>query len=65
MQAITQFFRRLGNDDSGATAMEYGLLIALMGAAIVTGATNAGTGITNLFNDIGTKLTNYSVKIGT
>ncbi len=43
---------RLQSDKSGASAAEYGLLIALIAAVIVAGATLLGTNINNLFNTV-------------
>ena len=36
-------FARFMNDESGATAIEYGLIAALIAVAIITGATQLGT----------------------
>ena len=51
---FAQFLR----DDSGATAIEYGLLAALLSVAIITGAQGIGIKITSLWdsvsNDVGT-----------
>lgn len=47
---------RFLKDDSGATAIEYGLLAALIGLAIVTGATALGSSLNSFFNSIGTTL---------
>jgi len=37
------------NDEAGASAIEYGLLVGLIALAIVAGATLLGTSISNLF----------------
>jgi len=37
-------------DDSGATAIEYGLIAALIAIAIIGGAVALGNGITELFS---------------
>jgi pilus assembly protein Flp/PilA len=44
------------NDESGASAIEYGLLAALIALAIVTGATLLGANLGNLFSTIAGKL---------
>lgn len=41
-------------DKSGVTAIEYGLIAALVGVAIIGGATALGGGLDTLFNDINT-----------
>jgi pilus assembly protein Flp/PilA len=46
------------NDESGVTAIEYGLIAALVGVGIAVAATSMKDGITGLWNDIGTALTN-------
>ena len=38
--------------ESGATAIEYGLIAALIGVAIITVVTNVGTEIQGTFNDV-------------
>ena len=43
---------RLGSNDSGATAIEYGLIAALIAVAIITAAGLVGTNLTTLFNNI-------------
>jgi len=37
------------HDESGATAIEYGLLASLLGIAMITGAKSIGVEITDLF----------------
>ena len=44
-------------DENGVTAIEYGLIAALIGVAIAASATTVGTQLQTLFNDIKTKLT--------
>ena len=39
-------------DEEGATAIEYGLLAALIGCAIIVGATALGGGLNDLFDRI-------------
>ena len=49
-------FSRFANDDSGATAIEYGLIAGLIAVVIVTAVTTVGTKLTNTFTNIGNKL---------
>jgi pilus assembly protein Flp/PilA len=44
--------QRLGRDDRGATAVEYGLMVALIAAVIVTAVTLIGTNLTSVFNTV-------------
>lgn len=53
---MTNLFKRFANDESGATAIEYGLIAALVGVAIIAGATLLGTRLNTLFDGIGSKL---------
>jgi pilus assembly protein Flp/PilA len=47
--AITQ---RLPRDERGATAVEYGLMVALIAAVIVTAVTLIGTNLTSVFDSV-------------
>jgi pilus assembly protein Flp/PilA len=49
-------FNRFIKDESGATAIEYALIAALMGAALVTAVGTLGTDIGTAFTKIGTTL---------
>jgi pilus assembly protein Flp/PilA len=44
--------RQLQRDDRGATAVEYGLMVALIAAVIVTAVTLIGTNLTSVFNNV-------------
>lgn len=43
-------------DENGVTAIEYGLIAALVGVGIAVAAKSLGTNLSTLFSDIGTKL---------
>lgn len=43
-------------DENGVTAIEYGLIAALVGTGIVAGATLLGTDLNSLFSDVAGKL---------
>jgi len=43
-------------DENGVTAIEYGLIAALVGVGIIVGATALGSKLGKLFGDIGTKV---------
>jgi pilus assembly protein Flp/PilA len=49
-------FARFAQDESGATAIEYGLIAALISVALIAAATLLGTNLGNLFNGIAGKL---------
>jgi len=48
---MRKLFVRYAKGDSGATAVEYGLILAGIGVAIVTIVGDVGTGLSNLFSD--------------
>ena len=49
-------FSRLVKDESGATAIEYGLIAALIAVALITGATALGTALNTQFTTVAGKL---------
>ena len=51
---------RFAKDESGATAIEYGLIAALIAVAIIGGATALGTSLDAKFNNIAGKVTTSS-----
>jgi pilus assembly protein Flp/PilA len=48
--------RRFLNDDSGATAIEYGLIAAGIAVAIIAAVNTLGTNLTTTFTSISTQL---------
>jgi pilus assembly protein Flp/PilA len=44
------------NDESGATAIEYGLLAALIAVVIITAVTTLGRNMSTVFSNIGNKI---------
>lgn len=52
MTSIVRFIK----DEEGVTAIEYGLLAALIALAIIIGATALGTNLNSLFNYIAGKV---------
>jgi pilus assembly protein Flp/PilA len=53
---MTKLFNRFLKDESGATAIEYGLIAALIALAIIGGATLVGENLSAKFQEIGTTL---------
>ena len=49
---MTQFLNRFAKDESGATAIEYGLIAALIAVVIITAVRLVGTNLTGTFNNI-------------
>jgi pilus assembly protein Flp/PilA len=52
LTAIAQFIR----DEEGATAVEYGLMAALIAAVIITAVQTIGTNLTTTFTTVGDAL---------
>jgi len=53
---MSKFFTRFLNDESGATAIEYGLIAALIAAVIVTAVTSVGTKLNATFTSVAASL---------
>jgi pilus assembly protein Flp/PilA len=51
---MRQFISKLFGDRCGATAIEYGLIAALIAVAIVGGLTTVGTSLSGAFNSVAT-----------
>ena len=58
---MQNLFTRFIEDESGATAIEYGLIAALIAVGMLVGAEAVGTKVNNKFTDIGAKLDSASV----
>ena len=43
---------RFVNDESGATAIEYGLIAALIAVVVITAVTTIGTNLRGTFNNV-------------
>jgi pilus assembly protein Flp/PilA len=53
---MTKTFARFLKDESGATAIEYGLIAALISVALITGATTLGTELNTTFTALKDKM---------
>lgn len=53
---LTSKFRSLIADESGATAIEYGLIAALVSVAAITALTNMGGSLNDIFTCVSLKL---------
>jgi len=61
MSKFISAVKTLVDDESGVTAIEYGLIAGLVGVAIIAGATALDTSLNKLFDDIGTMLAGITV----
>tara|TARA_R110002020_G_scaffold285595_2_gene501134 strand:- start:16162 stop:16347 length:186 start_codon:yes stop_codon:yes gene_type:complete len=53
---VKTLFERFVKDESGATAIEYGLIAALISVALITGATTLGNTLNAQFQSLSTKM---------
>ena len=49
-------FSRFVRDESGATAIEYGLIAALIAVVVISGVTMVGTTLSTTFTNLATSL---------
>lgn len=47
-----QFIRKMLKNEKGATAIEYGLIAALIAVAAIGAMTSIGSGLKNTFNNV-------------
>ena len=53
---MTKLVTRFVKDESGATAIEYGLIAALIAVAAISAFQLVGTNLTSTFNNVASKL---------
>jgi pilus assembly protein Flp/PilA len=53
---VLHLIARLAHDESGATAIEYGLIASLIAIAIIAAATSLGTKLSATFNNVANNL---------
>ena len=56
-----KFFTKLLRDEQGATAIEYGLIAALIAVAAITAMQSLGNELKTTFSTVGTKLKQNNV----
>ncbi len=56
MNKLTQIIKNFWNDESGATAVEYGLMVALIAVVIIGSVQLVGTNLDTVFGAIATAL---------
>ena len=59
MIAIRHMLRKLGADRRGATAIEYGLIAALIVIAMMTGLQSLGGGVGGMWGKLGNTTNTY------
>ena len=53
---MTNLFSRFVRDESGATAIEYGLIAALIAVVVIGAVTAVGTSLKTTFNSVSTSV---------
>jgi len=53
---MTTLFKQFLRNEAGATAIEYGLIAALIAVVIITGVTAVGTKLSTTFTNLSTTL---------
>ena len=61
---MNNLFARFMNEEDGATAIEYGLIAALIAVAIITAVTTLGNNLTNAFNGLANAVADPSTASG-
>ena len=56
MRTLQNLLTRLRSDDAGATAIEYGLIAALIAVAAIAAFQLVGTNLTSTFNSVASQL---------
>lgn len=59
---MMKLLRRLRRDESGATAIEYGLIAALISVALIAGASTLGDSLNETFDGLAGKLDDATAK---
>lgn len=59
---MSKIFARFMKEESGATAIEYGLIAALISVALIAGASTLGNNLNNVFQNISSKMSDAATK---
>jgi len=54
--SMRKLVQRFARNESGVTAIEYGLIAALIAVVIITAVTSVGTSLTGIFQTVATAL---------
>lgn len=62
--SIKKWWKKVTEDESGATAIEYGLFAALIAVVIIVAVTSIGNSLNVVFTDIATRLNDVATSVG-
>ena len=54
---VNKTLKSIAGDRRGVTAMEYGLIAAVIGGVVIIGATSLGTSVNGVFTGVGSSIT--------
>ena len=60
---MKKFSKLMKGDRRGVTALEYGLIAAVIGGVVITAATSFGSSLTSAFSTIGSTLVKNSASM--
>ena len=60
---MLNFIRKLARDESGATAIEYGLIAALIAVVLIVAFGTLGDNLGNTFNTIANEVSNANTEM--
>ena len=58
LSRYTNLMVRLRSEEEGATAVEYGIMVALIAVVIIIAVSTLGSNLTDLFTDVNTDIVN-------
>ncbi len=61
--SFKKWWKKVTEDEEGATAIEYGLFAALIAVVIIVAVTSIGNSLNIVFTDISTRLANVANSI--
>ena len=61
--SFKKWWKKVTDDETGATAIEYGLFAALIAVVIIVAVTSIGNSLNVVFTDISTRLANVANSI--
>jgi len=53
---LKKWWKKVNEDEEGATAIEYGLFAALIAVVIIVAVTNIGSSLNNVFSNVANSL---------
>jgi pilus assembly protein Flp/PilA len=64
LSLYTHLMNRLRSDEKGATAVEYGIMVALIAVVIIFAVSTLGDTVSGMFGDVSTQIENPTAPEG-